>query len=311
MSTNRTARTPLALGVVAVTAALGLSACVPTSEPQPATQESSAAQPSTTDSSPESSVAAPAVEPTTEPTDDSTGEPAAEPAVEPTGDSTGAVDQPSTDAKGAPAGNTIDAASMEGDPLEVIQGTGGDTVRVPEHDEPIVAVFENTSAEQYSYLYGTSGDGEVLPGADTGQTNVLLVDPYDMSGGLSSETTSWDIEGDAEETFELSFYALDAIPEAGAGDTIGADGFGLVHWSADEDAYLGVDFQGDGNFIVRGETTEDTGQGTQYVFNEIGSGQGGLEIGEGEHLIVVEADGPWSFEPMTEQEYDAIPGERS
>lgn len=179
---------------------------------------------------------------------------------------------------------------MEGDPIEVIQGKGGDTVRVPEHDEPIVAVLENTSDEQHTHLYGTSEDGEVLPGADTGQTDVVLVDPYDMNGGLSNETTSWDMEGDPEESFAISFYDLDAIPGAGIGDTIGADGFGVVRWCSDEDAHLGVDFQGDGNFIVRDETTEDTGQGTQSVFNEIGSGQGGLEIGEGEHLIVVGAD---------------------
>lgn len=303
MSTNRTLRTPLTLGMVAVTAAFGLSACVPTAEPEPTGEETTQQSPTEEPATEAAATETPATETSTaEPTDESTEE-----SAEPT-------EGASSDAKGAPSGgaaasgDTVDAAQMEGEPIEVVQGKGGDTVEVPEHDEPIVVVFENTSSDEFSHLYGTADDGQTLPGVETGQTNVVLVDPYEVGGGLSNETASWDIEGDAEETFEISFYELDAVPEAGAGDTIGADGFGLVHWSADEDAYLGVDFQGDGNFIVRGETTEDTGQGTQHVFNEIGSGQGGMEVGEGEYIIVVEADGEWSFEPMTEEEYDAIPG---
>ena len=43
MSTNRTLRTPLTVGMLAVTAAFGLSACVPTEEP--AVEETEATQP--------------------------------------------------------------------------------------------------------------------------------------------------------------------------------------------------------------------------------------------------------------------------
>ena len=47
MSTNRTLRTPLTVGMLAVTAAFGLSACVPTEEP--AVEETEATQPAETE----------------------------------------------------------------------------------------------------------------------------------------------------------------------------------------------------------------------------------------------------------------------
>ena len=312
MSTNRTLRTPLTVGMLAVTAAFGLSACVPTSEP--AVEETEATQPAAETEQPAETQA---------PSEDSTDSDR-DSSETPSED---ADDDASTDAKGAPTdedseasgeatedsdssgsaatGDTVDAGAMNGEPLEVIEGEGGGTVKIPEHDEPLVVVFENTSDEEYTYIYGEADKGQMLDGADSGESSTFLLDPYGMNGGLDSNTSEWDMQAEDGETYTISFYEMDAIPEATAGDTVESEGSGLVRWNSEDDAFMAVEHDGESNFIVHGESPEDDGSGTQYVFNEIGAVTGGLEIEDGEYIIAVEADGNWSFTPMTEEEYEA------
>ena len=315
MSTNRTLRTPLTVGMLAVTAAFGLSACVPTEEP--AVEETEATQPAAETEQPAESQ---------RPSEDSadSGQDSSEAPSEEADDSA-----PATDSKGAPAegddasgeatedsgssdekasGGTVDAGAMNGEPLEVIEGEGGGTVEIPEHDEPLVVVFENTSDDEFTYIYGDADKGQMLDGADSGESSTFRLDPYGSSGGLASKTTEWDMQADAGETYTISFYEMDAIPEATAGDTVEAEGSGLVRWNSDDDAYMAVKHDGESNFIVHGESPTDDGSGTQYVFNEIGAVEGGLEIEDGEYIIAVDADGTWSFTPMTEEEYEAASG---
>lgn len=302
MSTTRTLRTPLTVGMLAVTAAFGLTACVPQGaadpdEPTETTQATETTETTQEPSAPETQ------EPSEEPTEDSTEESTPEP-----------DDEPSTDAKGgttggkqagSASGDTVDASAMNGEPIEVVQGHGGGAVEVPEHDEPLVVVFENTSDKEHTYIYGEADKGQALPGADSGETATFLLDPYGSSGGLASSTSEWDMQAGEGETYTISFYDLDAMPEAGAGDTVEAEGPGVFRWNSEEDAYMGVEHDGESNFIVHGESPVDDGSGSQYVFNEIGAITGGMEIEEGEYIITVEADGAWSFTPMTEEEYEA------
>ena len=315
MSTNRTLRTPLTVGMLAVTAAFGLSACVPTEEP--AVEETEATQPAET----ETEQSAETERPSEESSD--SGQDSSEAPSEDADDSAA-----STDAKGAPtdgddaeasgkatedsdspdskaSGDTVDAGAMNGEPIEVIEGEGGGTVEIPEHDEPLVVVFENTSEDEYSYVYGSADKGQTLSGVETGESATFLLDPYGSSGGLASNTSSWDMEAEEGDSYTLSFYEMDALPEAGDGDTIEAEGSGVFRWNSEEDAYMGVEHDGESNFIVHGESPTDDGTGTQYVFNEIGAVTGGLEIEEGEYIIAVDADGKWSFTPMTEEEYES------
>ncbi|WP_061711037.1 hypothetical protein [Kocuria palustris] len=305
MSTNRTLRTPLTVGMLAVTAAFGLSACVPTEEP--AVEETEATQPAET----ETEQSAETERPSEESSD--SGQDSSEAPSEDTDDSAASTDakasgkategSDSSDSKAS--GDTVDAGAMNGEPIEVIEGEGGGTVEIPEHDEPLVVVFENTSEDEYSYVYGSADKGQTLSGVEAGESATFLLDPYGSSGGLASNTSSWDMEAEEGDTYTLSFYEMDALPEAGDGDTIEAEGSGVFRWNSEEDAYMGVEHDGESNFIVHGESPMDDGTGTQYVFNEIGAVTGGLEIEEGEYIIAVDADGKWSFTPMTEGEYES------
>ncbi|MDO5619184.1 hypothetical protein [Kocuria sp.] len=296
MTKNYSLRTPLTVGVLALTASFGLAGCVPTgnggSDPQttettqtqtaePTTQEPTATAESTTTTEPATS--SPSADKT------ATGSPS-----------------PTSGGGGVATSGDVDTTELAGDPISTVTGKGGDTVDVPEHDGPIVVVFENTSAGQYTYIYATADHGGVLSGVDTGETSVNFVDPY--SSYRQTNTKSYTVEGDSDETFTMSFYEVDALPTAGPDESITGEGFGVFKWEGDEDVTVKASHEGSGNFIVRGEDTQPGGQGTQYTFNEIGSGYGYLDIGAGEYYVVVEADGAWSFEPSSPEEADADSG---
>lgn len=306
MTTKYSLRTPLSVGILAVTAAFGLAGCVPTGgggggEESPAAQTEQAQEETSEPTQAETEESTPSEEaseessPSEEPSEDSSDD------SSPSGDKT--VSSGSEDGDSSPSGSEIDTTELEGEPIETVEGKGGDTVEVPEHDGPIVVVLENTSDSEYSYLYGTADHGEVLSGVDSGRTSVNFVDPYDPYD--QTNTKSFEMEGESDETFTMSFYEVDAIPTAGPGDTITGDGFGVVHWDGDEDVTVKASHEGEGNFIVHGEDTEEGGGGTQYTFNEIGAGYGYLDIDTGEYYIVVEADGEWTFEPSSPEEADA------
>ena len=198
----------------------------------------------------------------------------------------------------------VDATKLSGKPIAVVEGEGDGTVEIPEHDEPLVVVFENTSEEEFSYLYGTADPGQTLEGAETGETVIFLLDPYGYNGGLDSNTKKWKMEGDSSDTFKISFYPLDSVPEVKDGQGTEAEGTGIFRWNLEDDGYYAVKHDGESNFIVHGESPEDNGETSQLAFNEIGAIDGGLEVEDGEYIITVDADGKWSFSPITEDDYE-------
>ena len=311
MSLDRHLRTPLTVGLLALTGVIGLSGCVPTVEDD--SSDSGQSEETEAASSEETQAEETQAEetPSEEASDDASEEASEEASEKPSEDaSEDASEKPSGDASSksedaAPAGDLVDASKLSGEPIEVVEGEGDGTVEIPEHDEPLVVVFENTSKDEFSYLYGSADKGQTLSGVETGESATFLLDPYGSSGGLASNTSSWDMEAEEGDSYTLSFYEMDALPEAGDGDTIEAEGSGVFRWNSEEDAYMGVEHDGESNFIVHGESPTDDGTGTQYVFNEIGAVTGGLEIEEGEYIIAVDADGKWSFTPMTEEEYES------
>ena len=314
MSLDRHLRTPLTVGLLALTGVFGLSGCVPTveddstdsgqtEETEAASSEETQAEETPSEEASEES----SEEASEEPSEEASEEDSEEPSEEPSEDSS---DKPSSDSSSksedaAPAGDLVDASKLSGEPLEVVEGEGDGTVEIPEHDEPLVVVFENTSEDEFSYLYGTADPGQTLEGAETGETVIFLLDPYGYNGGLDSNTKKWKMEGDSSDTFKISFYPLDSVPEVKDGQGSQAEGTGIFRWNLEDDGYYAVKHDGESNFIVHGESPTDDGSGTQYVFNEIGAVEGGLEIEDGEYIIAVDADGHWSFTPMTEEEYEA------
>lgn len=291
MTKNHSPRTPLTVGLLALTASFGLAGCVPTGGGEPAPTETTQSQPSET----ESSQGTQSPDATSSATPESTGDKTGTSAASPT--STGGATVSTGD---------VDTTELDGEPISTVEGQGGDTVEVPEHDGPIVVVFENTSSSPYTYLYATADHGGGLSGVDTGQKSINFVDPYTPYS--PTNTKSYEIVGESDESFTMSFYDVDSLPTAGPDQTITGEGFGAFKWEGDEDVTVKASHDGDGNFIVQGEDTQEGGQGTQYTFNEIGAGYGYLDIDAGEYYIVVEADSGWSFEPSTPEEAEADSG---
>lgn len=291
MTKNLSLRTPLTVGLLAVTATFGLAGCVPTGGSQPAPTETTQSQPSQTETT----------QPTQTPDSTSSATPSG------SGDKTGTSSaSPKSTSSSAASTGDVDTTQLKGEPISTVKGKGGDTVEVPEHDGPIVVVLENTSSSKYTYLYAKADHGGILSGVDTGQQSINFVDPYTPYN--PTNTKSYEIQGDSSESFTMSFYDVDSLPTAGPDQTITGDGFGAFKWEGDEDVTVKASHDGGGNFIVHGEDTEDGGQGTQYTFNEIGAGYGYLDVDAGEYYIVVEADSGWSFEPSTPEEADADSG---
>ena len=310
MSLDRHLRTPLTVGLLALTGVIGLSGCVPTVED--ASSDSGQSEETEAASSEETQAEETQAEetPSEEASDDASEEASEEASEKPSeGASEDTSEKPSGDASSkskdaAPAGDLVDASKLSGEPIEVVEGEGDGTVEIPEHDEPLVVVFENTSKDEFSYLYGTADPGQSLDGAETGETVIFLLDPYGYNGGLDSNTKKWKMEGDASDTFKMSFYPLDSIPEVKDGQGSEAEGTGIFRWNLEDDGYYAVKHDGESNFIVHGESPEDNGETSQLAFNEIGAIDGGLEVEDGEYIITVDADGKWSFSPITEEDYE-------
>ena len=215
MSLDRHIRTPLTVGLLALTGVIGLSGCVPTveddssdsgqsEETEAASSEETQAEETQAEETPSEEASDDASE---EASDDASEEASEEASEKPSEDaSEDASEKPSGDASSksedaAPAGDLVDASKLSGEPIEVVEGEGDGTVEIPEHDEPLVVVFENTSKDEFSYLYGTADPGQSLDGAETGETVIFLLDPYGYNGGLDSNTKKWKMEGDASDTF--------------------------------------------------------------------------------------------------------------
>ena len=302
MSLDRHLRTPLTVGLLALTATFGLSGCVPTVEDD----SSDSGQAEETEAAPSEETQAeqaPSEEASEESSDDASEETSDDASDEaPEDASEDASSKDSEDA--APAGDMVDATKLSGDPISVVEGEGDGTVEIPEHNDPLVVVFENTSEEEFSYLYGTADPGQMLEGTETGETVIFLLDPYGYNGGLDSNTKKWKMEGDSSDTFKISFYPLDSVPEVKDGQGAEAEGTGIFRWNLEDDGYYAVKHDGESNFIVHGESPEDDGSTSQLAFNEIGAIDGGLEVEDGEYIITVDADGNWSFAPITEDDYE-------
>ncbi|WP_144790238.1 hypothetical protein [Kocuria palustris] len=300
MSVDRRLRTPLTVGLLAVTATFGLVGCVPTVE-----EDSGGSGQNEEAAAPETPQETQAEE---QPAEESSSDESSASSDDSSSASEESSDDASEDSGGAaPAGGgrMADATALSGDPIEVVEGEGGGTVDVPEHDEPLVVVFENKSDEEFSYIYGTADPGQSLEGADSGETVTFLLDPYGYSGGLESTTRKWTMEADEGEAYKISFYPMDSIPTVADGEGAEAEGYGLFRLNLEDDGYFAVKHDGESNFIVEGESPEDTGNTSQLAFNEIGKIDGGLEVEDGEYIITVNADGKWSFSPISEEDYES------
>ena len=67
------------------------------------------------------------------------------------------------------------------------------------------------------------------------------------------------------------------------------------HWTGEESGTFDVKVEGDGNFIVKAETADPDGPTSQTIFNEMGPGEGTMELPAEEYFITVESSGPWEF----------------
>lgn len=310
-SAPRRRRSPLILGALSISAGLALSGCVPSGEDDPSDGSSSseesqgadesagASETASEGSSPESSAesSAEASEESTNQSSDDASEDASENASE------AASDDPSDDSSedGGSASATGDVVELSGLPdVEPVQSESGsgDGEFALEHpdgeDAPVyTSRFASGDSSIYAYFTGQRTDGSTtsMGGVVPGTTGVGFEDPYWMDERITDVKVS--AEDDVEWQFDV--YSIDEIPDVSPGQSVKADGSKVFHWTGEEAGSFDVQVEGDSNFIVKAETADPDGPTAETIFNEIGPGEGTMELPAEEYFITVESSGPWEF----------------
>lgn len=147
--------------------------------------------------------------------------------------------------------------------------------------------------------------GPYTPQVAPGAPEILLVDPYGIDGG----TDQWSLNG-TEDRYRISFYPLDPLPVVTDDDGVGASGPGLYRLELEEDAYLRADGGDADYFQTDTEPTEQDDESTRMadIFHHFQISlhdSVSFEIQADEYLMDVRASGPWSIEPLSEDEFDS------
>lgn len=274
MSISQSLRAPAA--AVTLTAALSLSACIPGSVPDD--DASSEPAPSASSQSQGTSAAAPAA-------------PFEEPELTDEG--------------------LINARHLSGEPIEVIEGEhstdDGSLLQIPEHDEPLVVVFEVLDrSSPIDHLKGMPfNGGPYTPEVSPERPEIFLLDPYGSDGW----TEQWSLSG-TENSYRISFYPLDSLPVVTDDDSVGASGPGLYRLELEDDAYLKADRGDTEYFEIETEPTSADDGSTRMAdifhwFDFTQPEHVSFEIAADEYLMDVGASGPWSIESLSEDEFDS------
>lgn len=293
---HRTHRAALSLSAVALTGILGLSACVPSAEDQE-TETTTVDTPSA--EATEATDAAEAPEETTAAAEDPENE------DQPEDEQT--EDQTDDDAEGADteedaAADTVELRGLDHlTPSHTESGTGPTTFDL-EHpdgmDAPVLTGRTVTGASDeaevtYTYFEGLRTDGQTysIGAVDEGLTGMTLVDPYWMD----ARTTEVEVNTEDGVDWEFMVYPLDEIPTVSPGQSVEGSGAQVFRWTGGSAQEFRTTHGGESNFIVKTEgTTADAGT-VDVPINDVGSGEGTLELSEDEVFVLVTARGPWEF----------------
>ena len=300
-------RSPLILGALSISAGLALSGCVSTGDDDPSdgsssseesqgADESAGASETPSEGSSAESTADSSAEASEESTDESSEE-ASEAASE--NASEAASDDPSEGGGSASAsGDVVELSGLpDVEPVQSESGSGSGEFALEHPDGEDAPVYTSRSASGdssiYAYFTGqrTDGSSTSMGGVVPGTTGVGFEDPYWMDDRI----TDVSVEAPDDVEWQFDVYSIDEIPDVSPGQSVKADGSKVFHWTGEEAGSFDVQVEGDSNFIVKAETADPDGPTAETIFNEIGPGEGTMELPAEEYFITVESSGPWEF----------------
>ena len=303
-------RSPLILGALSLSAGLALSGCVATGGDDSSDDSSSSSSEETSsEQSTEDSAAAsesPSEESTAGASEDSSDDASSESsddASEGASDdaSEGASEDDSEGSGGGSASASGDVVELSGlpdvEPVQSESGSGSGEFALEHPDGEDAPVYTSRSASGdssiYAYFTGqrTDGSSTSMGGVVPGTTGVGFEDPYWMDDRI----TDVSVEAPDDVEWQFDVYSIDEIPDVSPGQSVKADGSKVFHWTGEEAGAFDVKVEGDGNFIVKAETADPDGPTAQTIFNEMGPGEGTMELPAEEYFITVESRGPWEF----------------
>lgn len=183
------------------------------------------------------------------------------------------------------------------EPVQSESGSGSGEFALEHPDGEDAPVYTSRSASGdssiYAYFTGqrTDGSSTSMGGVVPGTTGVGFEDPYWMDDRI----TDVSVEAPDDVEWQFDVYSIDEIPDVSPGQSVKADGSKVFHWTGEEAGAFDVKVEGDGNFIVKAETADPDGPTAQTIFNEMGPGEGTMELPAEEYFITVESRGPWEF----------------
>ena len=183
------------------------------------------------------------------------------------------------------------------EPVQSESGSGSGEFALEHPDGEDAPVYTSRSASGdssiYAYFTGqrTDGSSTSMGGVVPGTTGVGFEDPYWMDDRI----TDVSVEAPDDVEWQFDVYSIDEIPDVSPGQSVKADGSKVFHWTGEEAGAFDVKVEGDGNFIVKAETADPDGPTAQTIFNEMGPGEGTMELPAEEYFITVESSGPWEF----------------
>lgn len=275
-------RSPLVLGALSLSAGLVLSGCVPSSDDGSGGDEPSASEGAGESEEGSSGESASAAESSSEEPSEASREASEE------GGSSGS----------AASGGTVELSGIPAtEPVQSESGSGNAEFALEHPDGEDAPVYTSRSASgdknSYTYFTGQRTDGSTVSmgGVGEGQTGVSFEDPYWMDDRISDVK----VEADDDIDWEFDVYSIDDIPDVSPGQSVKGDGSKVFHWTGEDTGSFDVIAEGDSNFIVKAETTDPDGPTSETIFNEIGQGEGTMELPAQEYFITVESNGPWEF----------------
>ena len=292
-------RSPLILGALSVSAGLALSGCVPTGDDEAEDQSSTSAE--------ETSSAESSAESSDEATQDASQDASAATADTAPGVATDdASEEASDDASeddddqggAAASGDVVELSGLpDVEPVQSEKGKGSAEFSLEHPDGEDAPVYTSRSATgdspSYTYFTGQRSDDSTtsMGGVAPGTTGVGFDDPYWMDARITDVKV--EAPDDVEWTFDV--YSVDEIPDVKPGQSVKGNGSKVFHWTGGEAGSFDVVSEGESNFIVKAETTDPDGPTPETIFNEIGKGEGTMELPAEEYFITVESSGPWEF----------------
>lgn len=180
----------------------------------------------------------------------------------------------------------------------VLEEKSSDAVRIPDHDEPLLVVWSNSSPKDNGTFFLTGYDrsgGDITDSLSIvrdGQTGMQLID----LGSGDPRTRVLYPKGNQGVSWRVAVFPLSAVPEAPRGERLTGNGPAALRLPAGKAGEYRLTVKDEGVPTIEVYDADDLDLWTQFDY---GTAPVDLDVsvGAGEQIIQVNAESEWLLEP--------------